>query len=208
MNRNETIKSIKESLKKLFSAEEKKFSDYTLTDGTKITSPDYELSVGCEVYALDDLGNQTPLDNGDYVLSDGRTITVVDNAITSISDTTGKTESESPVSDASNANVEMNDGLAEAPSEESDLATRVADLESQLEEILNMLKSMADGTAEAQSQMMSAVKKIADEPGAEPIKTSKIGYEEYNSKRISSKKNMEEINELRALIADKNKLTF
>jgi hypothetical protein len=37
--RQETIASIKESLKKLFSSEEKKFSDFVAaTDGTKITS--------------------------------------------------------------------------------------------------------------------------------------------------------------------------
>lgn len=207
MNRNETIKSIKESLKKLFSAEEKKFSDYTLTDGSKITCPETELSVGCEVYALDDMGNQTPLENGDYVLSDGRTITVENNAVTAISEQTS-TESETPVSDANVANTAMADGMADTPADQGDLASRVADLEAQLEEILNLLKSMADGTAEAQSQMMSAVKKIADEPGAEAIKPSKIGYENYNSKNISSKKNREEIEELRAMIAQKNKLTF
>jgi len=208
MNRNETIKSIKESLKKLFSAEEKTFSDFVLTDGTKITSSASDLEIGVEVYAVDDMGNQTPLNDGDYVLNDGRTITVVANAITNISGNADTTEAETPVSDANVANTAMADGLADKPADEGDLASRVTDLEAQLEEILNMLKTMSEGTAQAQSQMMSAVNKISGEPGAEAIKPAKIGYEEYNSKKINSKKNMGEIEELRSLIANKNKVNF
>jgi len=154
------------------------------------------------------MGNQTPLNDGDYVLNDGRTITVVANAITNISGNADTTEAETPVSDANVANTAMADGLADKPADEGDLASRVTDLEAQLEEILNMLKTMSEGTAQAQSQMMSAVNKISGEPGAEAIKPAKIGYEEYNSKKINSKKNMGEIEELRSLIANKNKVNF
>jgi Tfp pilus assembly protein FimV len=208
MNRNETIKSIKESLKKLFAAEAKQFSDFVLTDGTKITSTASDLEIGVEVYAVDDMGNQTPLNDGDYVLNDGRTITVVGNSITNIAGGSDTTEAETPVSDANVANTAMADGLADTPADESNLASRVTDLEAQLEEILNMLKTMSEGTAQAQSQMMSAVEKISGEPGAEAIKPAKKGYEEYNSKKINSRINMSEIEELRALISNKNKINF
>jgi hypothetical protein len=204
-NRNETIKSIKESLKRLFTSENN-FSDFVLTDGTKITSTANQLEIGVEIYAVDEQGNQTPLDNGDYVLNDGRTITITDNKITNIAGE-ASTEEESPVSDAdvSNANVKMEEGLPEEPTEEGDLAQRVADLESQVTEVLNLLKQITESQTQTQEQMMSKIKSIANEPGEESIKTSKKGYEEYNSKTINAKRNMSEIQELRNIIAEKNK---
>jgi hypothetical protein len=202
MNKNETINSIKESLKKLF-ATDVKFSDFVLTDGKKITSTATDLAIGVEVYAVDELGNQTPLDNGDFVLQDGRTITVVDNAITTISGEMS-TEAESPVSNA-DVEQEMNDGMIESPSEEGDMAQRVADLEAQLVEVLNLLKQMSEAQMKSQDQMMSKIKTIASEPGDEKVKVSKVGYNEYSTKNVNAKRNMSEIEELRSLIANKNK---
>lgn len=202
MNKNETINSIKESLKKLF-ATDVKFSDFVLTDGKKITSTATDLEIGVEVYAVDELGNQTPLDNGDFVLQDGRTITVVDNAITNIAGEIS-TEAESPVSNA-DVEQEMNDGMVESPSEEGDMAQRVADLEAQLEEVLNLLKQMSEAQMKSQDQMMSKIKTIADEPGDEKVQVSKVGYNEYSTKNVNAKRNMSEIEELRSLIANKNK---
>jgi hypothetical protein len=204
MNRNETIASIKESLKKLFSAtEDVKCSSFVLSDGTKITSTASDLAIGVEVYAIDDMGNQTPMDDGDYVLNDGRTITVEGNKISNIAGETS-TEDESPVSDASPKMEKMDDGMAEKPSGEGDLATRVGDLESQIEEILNMLKSLTSSQTQANEQMMSKIKMVADEPGDAAVKPTKKGYEEYNSKKVNQRKNMSEIEELRKLINDKN----
>ena len=212
MNRNETIASIKASLKKLFSAEtaEVKFSDFVLSDGTKITSTASDLEIGAEVYAVDDMGNQTPVDDGDYVLNDGRTITVAANVITNIAGD-GSTEDESPVSDANTANTgdmaeqKMTDGLAENPADEANLAGRVNDLENQLEEILTMLKDLSDKHNTTTEQMMSKIKVIGDEPGDVAVPKTKKGYEEYSSKKINQKRNLAEIEELRSILADKNK---
>ena len=207
MNRNETIASIKASLKQLFSGETDKnvnhnFSDFVLSDGTKITSTASELEIGAEVYAVDDMGNQTPMDNGEYVLNDGRTITVEDNKITNIAGET-TTEDETPVDGMENQ--KMQDGLAEKPASDGDLATRVNDLENQIEEILNMLKELSDKHNSTTEQMMSKIKVIADEPGDVAIPKSKKGYEEYSTKKINQKRNMAEIEELRAILSDKNK---
>jgi hypothetical protein len=202
MNKNETINSIKESLKKLF-ATDMKCSDFVLTDGKKITSTATDLEIGVEVYAVDELGNQTPLDNGDYVLQDGRTITVVDNGITTIAGEMS-TEAESPVSNA-DVEQEMTDGMVEPASEEGDMGQRVADLEAQLEEVLNLLKQMSEAQMKSQDQMMSKIKTIANEPGDEKVKVSKVGYNEYSSKNVNAKRNMSEIEELRSLISNKNK---
>jgi hypothetical protein len=204
MNRTETIKSIKESLKKLFSVEEKTFSDYVLSDGTKITSADADLQIGSQVYAVDDQGNQTPLDDGDYILGDGRTITVVGNAITEIAGVES-TDAESPVEDADTSSdapaMKMDDNAPVAPADEADLAQRVTDIEANIEEILTILQSLNTGS----EQMMSAISKIGDEPGEEKVKVIKKGYEEYNTKKVSQRKNMSEIEELRSIILEKNK---
>jgi len=202
MNKNETINSIKESLKKLF-ATDMKCSEFVLTDGKKITSMANDLAIGVEVYAVDELGNQTPLDNGDYVLQDGRTITVVDNGITTISGEMS-TEAESPVSNA-DVEQEMTDGMVEPASEEGDMAQRVADLEAQLVEVLNLLKQMSEAQMKSQDQMMSKIKTIANEPGDEKVQVSKVGYNEYSTKNVNAKRNMSEIEELRSLISNKNK---
>lgn len=200
MNTNPLINKIKENLKQLFSTY--KFSDFVLSDGTKITTQGNELSIGADLYALDEKGNQTPLDDGDYVLNDGRTITLVDNQITDISGEIS-TEDETPVSDANTANVEtkMSDGLAETPSDEGDLVSRVADLESQLEEICNLIKQLSEGQNNKNEQMMSKISLISDEPGDVAIKTHKSGYEAYSPKRINERKNIEEIKELREIIS-------
>lgn len=210
MNRNETIASIKAGLKKLFSNVEHSFSDYVLTDGTKLTSTDSDLQIGSEIYILDDQGNQTPLDNGDYVLNDGRTITVEDNKITAI-EGGETTEDESPVTDANVGNVtntKMQDGLAEQPATDGDLATRVTDLETQLEEILNLLKQMTDATNVNNTQMMQKMSALSGEPASESIKLNKKPFEEYSSKKINQRKNRSEIEDLRKMLFDKNKVVF
>ena len=204
MTKNPLIDTIKANLKKLFSTTYQ-FSDFVLTDGTKITTEGNELTVGGTVYCVDEKGNQTPIDDGDYVLNDGRTITVVANAITEIAGE-ASTEDETPVSDANTANVEekMADGLAETPSDEGDLASRVADLEAHLEEILKMLSDMSGAQNSTNEQMMSKISALDDEPGAAAIKPHKqgfSGYESYSPKKINEKKNIEEILELRNIIS-------
>ena len=85
MNKNElnaSIKAVKESLKRMFTTQ--KFSDFVLSDGTKITTAANDLEIGAEIYAVDEMGNQTPLDNGSYVLNDGRTIEVEGNMVKTI----------------------------------------------------------------------------------------------------------------------------
>jgi hypothetical protein len=205
MNRSEKINEIKLALKALLKfSDEKKFSDFVLTDGSKITTSAAALEIGVEIYAVDDLGNQTPLDNGEYVLNDGRTITIVDNILTEISGE-ASTEDESPVSDAS---VKMEDGMPEAPSDEGDLSKRVTDLEAQLEEILNMLKTITETTQATQTnqeKVFSEFNKIKDEPGDDKVKIVKKGYDEYSSKKVNSRRNMAEIEELRKLIGERQK---
>ena len=207
MNRTETINNIKIGLKKLFGAETKAFSDFVLTDGTKITTAAKDLEVGAEIYMLDDQGNQTPLDDGEYVINDGRTITVAANVITEI-EGPDATATETPVAEAKPGDVKqekMEDGLADTPSDEGDLASRVSDLENQMEQIIEMLKTLTDGTQTANEQMMSKINILSGEPGDTPIKTGKKGFETYDKKKINERKSSQMMEELREYIEIKNK---
>lgn len=215
MDNKEIMNKIKENLKSLikFSSElkESKFSNFDLTDGTKITSPSTELAVDVEVYAIDDKGNQTPLDDGEYVLTDGRTITVKLNKITAIAES-GAKEGEKPEDKPADAPVEaeaqkMEDGLPEDHPAESkdepsnDVESRLKDLEKQIEDILNIISKLGDSQTEVNEQMMHKLAKIADEPGDSPIKSGKKEYSgDYSKTKISAS-----IEELREYIKERQK---
>jgi len=218
MNRNDKIREIKNNLKRLFTfTDDQKFNNFTLTDGTNITTSAADIEVGAEVYMLDEQGNQTPLDNGDYVLNDGRTFTIQDNVVTEVKGPEEDgTDVESGDSDTdsvetSKQNMDAN-GLpeghdkpadGEVPADDSqvdgDLAQRVSDLEKQLAEVLNILNKIGDSQNDINEQMMSAQKslrQIGGEPGDKPVKSVKRGYEVYNKEIATSRKKGENTSDL------------
>lgn len=188
MNNDVLVNKIKDSLKSLlkFSSElkDEEFASFDLTDGTKITSTSKTLEVGSEVYAIDDQGNQTPLNDGDYVLTDGRTITVALNKITVITggDTETPAEEAAPTEEVDQA---MTDGLPDShPADATgaptnDIEARLTDLEKQVQDILNIINKIGDAQGGINEQMMSKIKDLSDEPGEKAIKTTKKGYSDY-----------------------------
>ena len=143
---------------------------------------------------MDDKGNQTPLDNGDYVLTDGRTITVKDNSISNVSESESEEEGEDEKveEEDSKQTVKMEDGVpddqkSEASEQEpNDVAVRLEDLEKQIEDILAILKKLGSTQGEVNEQMMSKLKELSEENGAKPIKTIKKGSIESDSEDIKS----------------------
>ena len=189
MDKKETLDKIKESLKNLmsFSAEmtkEKKFSNYDLTDGTTISSTEDELEVGVSVFKIDENGNQTPLDNGDYVLTDGRTIKVEDNEIKAImvskpemddnEEEMGKNKPENKLEQK----MEEDGKPVQKSDDETDMETskqlmaRVIDLEKQVEDILAVVSKMGKVQNDVSEKMMSKIKELSDENGGAPIKSN------------------------------------
>jgi hypothetical protein len=211
MNKNEAMEKIKSTLKGLmkFSKEigvETKMGTYELTDGTKITCEGDDLAVGEVVYQLDDQGNQTPLEAGTYVINDGRSITVDEKgSITELAtaEDAPQEETETPADSLEQSKeTKMDDGLPEdgtedAPAADGDIESRVADLESQLAEVLTILNKLGDGQNEVNEQMMSKIVEISREPGDEPIRLQKKGYEAFDKSSSKLKKQNEAIQDLR-----------
>lgn len=207
MDKNTALKNIRESLKTLlkFSKEIKgeEFGNFELTDGTKLTSTDEDIKVGSEIYQLDDQGNQTPLSDGDYVLSDGRTFTIKSNAITVISDVDAadapQDETQTP---SDNKDTKMADGIPDAEDNKDgstdDTCKRLDDLEASIAEIINLLNKMGESQNSANETMMSKIKEIGDESGDEPIKTIKKEAFSYSKADAKNKKKEDALAELRS----------
>jgi len=209
MTKNDALKNIRESLKSLlkFSKELNKFSTMDLSDGTKITTTSEDLEVGAEVYALDDLGNQTPLNDGEYTLNDGRTFTVKGNLVETISGDDGNDDPDSAETPTDVENKKMDSNLPEGQDKgsgdepSSDVNSRLENLEKAIEDI----KALLDGLTQAQNgvneQMMSKIEKFSKEPGAKPIKSVKketFSYEKKNEK-------VEKLDELFDFVKNYNK---
>jgi len=209
MNKKDALKNIRETLKNLmkFSNEvsEEKFGTLELMDGTKITTSASDLEVGAEIYVIDDLGNQSPLDDGEYTLTDGRSFVVSNNVIETINE--GVEEGEDPIEtpeEVDNKQMDSNlpeghqDAVAEAkgeePSADGGLEARIADLEKQLEDIKSILDKMGSIQNDVNEQMMSKISRVANEPGAEPIKSIKKETFNYN-KTNKSKEAMADLKE-------------
>lgn len=213
MDKQKLFSETNEILKRLLRfTEEKKFNNFTLTDGTNITISSPDLEIGAEVYMIDELGNQTPLDNGDYVLQDGRTFTVADNCITDIKSpegdgtdveskgdtTTDAVEAEKQEMDANGLpeghdkkEEEVKEGEEVVEDADKDMSKRLEDLEKAVAEIMNLLNKMGDTQNDVNEQMMSKIESFGSEPGDKPVRTQKRGYETYDKDVARSKKKVE-----------------
>jgi hypothetical protein len=220
MNKGEQIYQIKQALKKLFSStesasvesdtemEKKMFNDYELEGGGKMTCSSDTLEVGSDVFGINLEGNQYPLDNGDYKLTDGRTVSVEDNKVKSISEPA--MIEESPVTSADLEKVEME----EMPIAEESIEVEVEDAEvmpsaderiAKLEEVIGKLMITIDEISKAHSEMMGNMKKFSEEPGAEPIIMEKGIGSSVDPKEFSKRKNVSEIEEIREIIKKNRK---
>lgn len=219
MNNGEKIFQIKQALKNLFSLtedkikedtemEKKMFSDFEVEDGTKLTSPSETLEVGSDVFGINLEGNQYPLDNGDYKLTDGRVVSVEDNKIKSVSEPA--MIEESPVTSADLEKVEME----EMPIGEESIEIEVEDEESKsiseeriakIEEILGKVLMAIDSINKTHEEMMGNMKKFSEEPATESIKMERGVGSPADPKEFSKRKNIAEIEELRGLIKQSRK---
>ena len=222
MNKGEQIYQIKQALKKLFSLtedkvqedtemmEKKSFTDFEVQDGTKLTTPAASLEVGVDIFGIDLDGNQFPLNNADYKLTDGRIVSVEDNKVKAISEPSDIEES--PVSEADLKKVKMQtEGeviVEEKDKEEMQEEGEMISAEERigkLEEVLGKVLMAIDEIKKAHEEMMGKVQRYSDEPAIESIKMSKGIGSATDPKEFAKRKNIAELDELRELIKQSRK---
>lgn len=201
MNRNKAIQDLKETFKKLVKfADEAKFNNLVLEDGTQITIKGQDIAPGIEVSQLDDNQNPMPLNPGTHVLQDGRSFTVdSDSKITDVSLPDDSEDEAASGSDTDNVETSKqsldSDGLPAGhdgdtstgedvkpdSQTDGDVSSRIEDLEKQMEEIINFLKQLQNSQQETNEQMMHKIKRIGSESDIETSNKPAKGYEGYNS---------------------------
>ena len=200
MTKNQILESLKLGFKRMLFAGET--SQVTTTDGKTIIAYGEDIMVGCEAYLLNSDNTQSPLENGDYMLQDGRTITVTDNNITEIKEPEAPAAIESPEINATNLSEYVKEDMPEDNKEEkleSETEARISALENTVEEMMKMLQDYLNESAEMkqeQVKMSEKIKKIADQPAGEKPKVSKKMYGESIS-------NMDEIRQLQKKLFNK-----
>lgn len=223
-NKEQIMTNIRLNLKKLLRFTSN-FNNFILSDGTQVTTSSSDIEEGAEVYQVDDQGNQTPLDNGDYVLQDGRTFTVQDNKVTVIA-LPEEDGTDVETGDVETDDVEMGaDGLPAGhdgkPQDskdkpeideqaDGDMSSRLEALEAQVAELMNIINQLAPATNEANEQIMSTVQKMESamgkygyKPAEKSIKSNKKPeFQSYNAVDKKTIESNDAVDRLRAIRKD------
>lgn len=157
------IKSIKEALKAMIRQME--FSTATSDKGVIGWDVDGEIEVGTEVYLVDENGDRQPIEDGDYVLEDGRTVVVKDSKVEEIKEKAEEPTVEEPTQEPTTeeTNVEENeeptDTEVENPdgSEEKD-NTAIEELRKEVNELYNLVDTLT-----------KRIEELENKPAAKPV---------------------------------------
>ena len=156
------IKSIKEALKAMIRQME--FSTATSDKGVIGWDVDGDIEVGVEVYVVDENGDRQPIEDGDYVLEDGRTVVVKDSKAEEIKEkaeevveepTQGTTTEETNVEE----NEEPTDTEVENPdgTEEKD-NTAIEELRKEVNELYDLVDTLT-----------KRIEELENKPAAQPV---------------------------------------
>ena len=156
------IKSIKEALKAMIRQME--FSTATSDKGVIGWDVDGDIEVGTEVYLVDENGDRQPIEDGDYVLEDGRTVVVKDSKVEEIKEkaeevveepTQGTTTEETNVEE----NEEPTDTEVENPdgTEEKD-NTAIEELRKEVNELYDLVDTLT-----------KRIEELENKPAAQPV---------------------------------------
>lgn len=156
------IKSIKEALKAMIRQME--FSTATTDKGVIGWDVDGEIEVGTEVYLVDENGDRQPIEDGDYVLEDGRTVVVKDSKVEEIKEKAEEVVEEptqEPTTEETNVeeNEEPTDTEVENPdgTEEKD-NTAIEELRKEVNELYDLV-----------DKLTKRIEELENKPAAQPV---------------------------------------
>ena len=156
------IKSIKEALKAMIRQME--FSTATTDKGVIGWDVDGDIEVGTEVYLVDENGDRQPIEDGDYVLEDGRTVVVKDSKVEEIKEKAEEVVEEptnEPTTEETNVeeNEEPTDTEVENPdgTEEKD-NTAIEELRKEVNELYDLVDTLT-----------KRIEELENKPAAQPV---------------------------------------
>jgi hypothetical protein len=187
MNNEEIIKklrtSLENSVKRFLKFSASDMTQLTTTDGDTLSVDATDLEIGASVYSVDDNGNLTPAEDGDYTFDDGRAITIADGKISNISGTpASQDDTTSPDTEMASADTATAPTDAPATTEpdatdNSDLADRVSKLEAEMQQVLQVLTastSMNENLMKSNETLQEKVEMLSKEPATTSIKPKKV----------------------------------
>lgn len=164
----ENLAAIKKLLFEETHAEEQKFEDHALADGTAIVI-DPSLGEGSAVYTTVE-GAQTALPDGEYVLADGTGITVVEGKITAITAPEEMSVEEQMSEVVKGIEAKIADSIAAH-------AAEVKALTDELQKVSTSLSAQKENETAFRKEMFALLEKLAEAPAAEtPPAASKHNF--------------------------------
>ena len=157
------IKSIKEALKAMIRQME--FSTATTDKGVIGWDVDGEIEVGTEVYLVDENGDRQPIEDGDYVLEDGRTVVVKDSKVEEIKEKAEEPTVEEPTQEPTTeeTNVEENEEPTDTEVENPDGTeekdnTAIEELRKEVNELYDLV-----------DKLTKRIEELENKPAAQPV---------------------------------------
>lgn len=177
--RKDLVEKIKKQLKSLFTS---KFAQVKAGD-LMISTPDEVLSVGSEVFMLDEQGNNVPLTDGEYILDSGEKIEVLSGKITEIS----APEVEEVEVEAGKKVEDKMKTAPEVEKEEEDkmkpeMMAKIEKMEKQIEELMKKYEDMAV----EKEKMKQEFSKIAQQPSTKSIEIKPSEFKSVDNKKTSA----------------------
>ena len=157
------IKSIKEALKAMIRQME--FSTATTDKGVIGWDVDGDIEVGVEVYVVDENGDRQPIEDGDYVLEDGRTVVVKDSKVEEIKEKAEEPTVEEPTQEPTTeeTNVEENEEPTDTEVENPDGTeekdnTAIEELRKEVNELYDLV-----------DKLTKRIEELENKPAAQPV---------------------------------------
>lgn len=150
-------------------ATELAFETYDLKDGSKIDLS--ALEIGAEAMLVDESGNAVAAPSGEYELSDGTMISVMDGKVEGI---------ESPM--AESPEVEEAVEMADEPNQFEEMNATIGYLQAENEALKAKLTEIEGKFEQGFSEVIGALEALATLPSADPIQAPKQAFKVTESK--------------------------
>lgn len=171
--RKDLVEKIKRQLKSLFT---QKFAEVKAGD-LIISTPDEILSVGSEVYMIDEQGLNIPLPDGEYILDSGEKCEVLSGKVVEIS------APEMEVPEVEEGELKKEDKMEEKMEEmPCPLTEKVEKMEAELAELKKMVTQMG-----AEKEIMKQeLEKFAGSPSTKSIEVKPSEFKSVEDKKTAS----------------------